>query len=65
MNIDSIILDMAVAAYNKFNKNLIGCCEEHWNDMPEDFRIRMCDAQKEALKAGIKSFSSNLVDMIE
>lgn len=40
----------AEAAYNKFNENLIGCCEPTWQETDESFKLRMVESLAEALK---------------
>lgn len=39
----------AEAAYNKFNENLIGCCEPTWKETDESFKLRMIESLVAAL----------------
>lgn len=39
------------AAYEKFNENLIGCCEPPWDELPQSFKDRMMDAQRASVAA--------------
>lgn len=39
----------AEAAYNKFNDNLIGCCEPTWQETDESFKLRMVESIQAAL----------------
>lgn len=40
----------AETAYNKFNENLIGCCEPTWQETDESFKLRMVESIQAALK---------------
>lgn len=48
---DEMIERCAKAAYEKFNENLIGCCEESWDKLEESFKLRMIEAQVAAIKS--------------
>jgi hypothetical protein len=39
----------AKAAYEKFNENLIGCCEPSWEETDESFKLRMVESLAAAL----------------
>lgn len=39
----------AKAAYEKFNENLIGCCEPTWEETDESFKLRMVESLAAAL----------------
>lgn len=39
----------AEVAYNKFNENLIGCCEPTWQETDESFKLRMIESLAAAL----------------
>jgi hypothetical protein len=39
----------AKAAYEKFNENLIGCCEPTWEETDESFKLRMVESLVAAL----------------
>lgn len=39
----------AEAAYNKFNENLIGCCEPTWQETDKSFKLRMIESLVAAL----------------
>lgn len=43
--------EAAKAAYDKFNENLIGCCETTWSGLSEDVQIRMRDSATAAITA--------------
>lgn len=40
----------AKAAYEKFNENLIGCCEDSWEATDESFKLRMIESVAAALQ---------------
>lgn len=45
----NMLEQVAKAAYEKFNENLIGCCEPSWEELSKDFKDRMIDAQRAAI----------------
>jgi len=42
---------IAEQVYNKWNENLIGCCEPTWAETDESFKLRFVESIVEMLKA--------------
>ena len=40
----------AEVAYSKFNENLIGCCEDRWQETDESFKLRLIESIEAVLK---------------
>jgi hypothetical protein len=45
----------AKAAYEQYNRSVIGCCEPSWDDLEAAHRQRMTDAQQEAVRAFLQA----------
>jgi len=50
---DEMVRVAAEAAYNKFNENLIGCCEPAWDGLSDDVKLRMQDSVRAALTVAL------------
>ncbi len=40
-----------VASYERYFEGLIGCCEPSWDQLPQEHRDRLMDAQRAAISA--------------
>jgi hypothetical protein len=53
----------AKAAYEQYNRAVIGCCEPSWNDLDAAHRQRMIDAQQAAARAFLQASQADSVKL--